>query len=896
MPNHSGEEIMKALVNEFNKLVKSSPLRPYQKKDLSEILDLSKALYSHLSRSDGLPYFSHPLRAAISFLLFHQDFLIWAFKHKTHFHFDILLSDLYHVLSAILLHDVLEDVKDESGNSMTAEKLTKLLDDKKIADSKSIVALVLRVTKPTTPESGSHDKNLENLEALRQLFTTYGHNGYTESARKQIILGLLVKFPDREDNSATFVHFSASRREKAREKAAESLRWYAPIALRLGWYEYQRRIEENSFFSQSESLYIDYSAKATHLREKYLKDIPAFITKTFQALGIHLSEEDQARITDNFKDVNSSFSPVTFGGITLQLSTRRLYSVHKQMLRLSSQLPIDQRSLMEHVNRELAFDDFFKLIVIAKARKNGNSEDACYQYAGRIHKAFGHLQVSFNDYISNRKSNGYRSLHTRVPIQATDPRPIQVLIRTKEMDLQARYGVLMDLWQSGSDPARWANLDGWLKPLSELADRGKADWAEHVLKHIESVGDDQLAAVLSDGQRILLPEGSILADLGYAVTQLNQFPVKQPDYGHCVIGATDVRTNMTLTSLDILRPEMVIRILVYEGQEPSPKADWLPHLRTPTARENVINYFIQKGSHGQNEIAEAGKRLLDARLRAEGLEAMELINEESLRTVFNSDSQEAFFNQICGKGANSNLEPISVEEAIRSLREYRKTVLRAEIEQTSLVTLANLKRCLSELSLVTQGSLADFGLTLGPNMDRKSNNAIVKLCPECWPVPVRKHGKPAEIAACFSGSAGGPSDNIQLVVHTESHLSSLRKTDTTLERALVKANVNGEFLPFHSLTALLVDDRRGFGEVMGRIARSRGCNMSMICSIPLKSGLSLPILVLSVQSREDLDAFFKEVVTNELCMYDVHKAFPYNEGKLSTWLTAVALKIKSIGL
>lgn len=43
-----------------------------------------------------------------------------------------------------------------------------------------------------------------------------------------------------------------------------------------------------------------------------------------------------------------------------------------------------------------------------------DTDDTCYKVVSLIHDTWNYLESEYDDYISNRKSNGYQSIHTVV--------------------------------------------------------------------------------------------------------------------------------------------------------------------------------------------------------------------------------------------------------------------------------------------------------------------------------------------------------------------------------------------------------------------------------------------------------------------------------------------------
>ena len=150
-------------------------------------------------RASGDPYFSHPIEVAG------------------------LMTDLkldQQTIVTALLHDTVEDTL------TTSEEIAKLFGDE-------IARLVDGVTKLSKIEAQTDNERA--AENLRKFFL----------AMSDDIRVLLVKLADRLHNMRT-LHFIKSE-EKRRRIAHETMDIYAPLAERIGMYEYMREMQLLAF-------------------------------------------------------------------------------------------------------------------------------------------------------------------------------------------------------------------------------------------------------------------------------------------------------------------------------------------------------------------------------------------------------------------------------------------------------------------------------------------------------------------------------------------------------------------------------------------------------------------------------------------------------------------------
>ena len=89
----------------------------------------------------------------------------------------------------------------------------------------------------------------------------------------------------------------------------------------------------------------------------------------------------------------------------------------------------------------------------------------CYKALGVIHNTWRPIPEEFDDYIANPKDNGYRALHTTVMFAGVTPLEIQ--IRTHEMDYLAKYGVAAHWRYKEGEKAQPGADFPWLHQIQE---------------------------------------------------------------------------------------------------------------------------------------------------------------------------------------------------------------------------------------------------------------------------------------------------------------------------------------------------------------------------------------------------------------------------------------------
>ncbi|PLK26846.1 bifunctional (p)ppGpp synthetase/guanosine-3',5'-bis(diphosphate) 3'-pyrophosphohydrolase [Novosphingobium sp. TH158] len=450
-------------------------------------------------RASGDPYFSHPVEVAglMTELKLDQETIVTA-----------------------LLHDTVEDTL------ATIEEVEKLF-------GPDIARLVDGVTKLSKIEAmGETERAAENL---RKFFL----------AMSEDIRVLLVKLADRLHNMRT-LHFIKSE-EKRRRIARETMDIYAPLAERVGMYEYMREMQLLAFEQIEPEAFKLITGRLAQIRSSDGGQVDAIALAIKQALAE--------------------------SGIKVEVSGREKhpYSIWKKM-----------------AERHVSFEQITDIMAF---RVLTDSEDDCYRALGVLHRTWHVIPGRFKDYISTPKGNGYRSLHTSLVYE--NSMRMEVQIRTREMHRLNEFGLAAH-WAYKQGGVRPDGQVGWLRDLIEIVDASHD--AEELLEHTKmAIYQDRIFAFTPKGALYQLPKGATPIDFAYAV---------HTDLGSMAVGAKINGRHMPLRTS--LNNGDVVEII--KSRKASPQLAWLGFVVTGKARA-AIRRAVR--AYEREEIATIGRKLFD---------------------------------------------------------------------------------------------------------------------------------------------------------------------------------------------------------------------------------------------------------------------------------------------
>ncbi|MDM3870530.1 bifunctional (p)ppGpp synthetase/guanosine-3',5'-bis(diphosphate) 3'-pyrophosphohydrolase [Porticoccus sp. W117] len=405
---------------------------------------------------------------------------------------------------------------------------------------KTVAELVDGVSKLTEIEfSSKAEQQAENFQKM------------TLAMAKDIRV-VLVKLADRLHNMRTL---GVLNPKKKRRIARETLEIYAPIAQRLGMNDIRVEFEELGF----DALHPLRSRRMREARKAARGHRTELLSEIKQTIELELSKEK----IDN--EVSGR--------------EKHLWSIYQKMVQ-------KKKSFKE------IMDVFAFRIVV-------DSVDNCYRVLGLIHNLFKPVPGEFKDYIAIPKSNGYQSLHT--VLVGMHGVPIEVQIRTRDMDAMANYGIAAHWLYKASDDetplSTHSRAGRWVQGLLELQQHAgnPLEFIEHVKTDLFP---DEIYVFTPKGKIIELPSGATPVDFAYAV---------HTDVGNRCI-ACELDGHLASLS-EPLQSGQKVRIITAKSAQPNPT--WLNFVITAKAR-SAVRHFLKKQEH--QESVTLGKKLLDRAL------------------------------------------------------------------------------------------------------------------------------------------------------------------------------------------------------------------------------------------------------------------------------------------
>lgn len=403
-----------------------------------------------------------------------------------------------------------------------------------------------------TLATSATDKRIDphaQLEALRQMVL----------AMVEDIRVVLVKLAERTHAlrcaASQDVATCAALGQQAREL-------FAPLANRLGVWQIKWEMEDWAF--------------------RYLEP------DTYKAIAAQLDEKRADREAYINGIIERLQAEIALHGIGAEVSGR----------------PKHIASIVNKMRRKrLSFEQLYDIRAVRVLVKH---EIDCYTVLGLVHNLWQPIPGEFDDYISQPKSNDYRSLHTAVI--GPEDRALEVQIRTFDMHHHAELGVAAH-WrykEGGRQDAQYEEKIAWLRRILEWKD-DVADSSEFTEQFKTELFHDQVYVLTPQGRVVALDRGATPVDFAYAL---------HTDLGHRCRGA---KVDGAMVPLNTVLDNGQ-RVEIVAAKEGAPSRDWLNpalgYLATHRARAKVRTWFRQRDVGEQVGL---GRTLLEKELKRLGV-------------------------------------------------------------------------------------------------------------------------------------------------------------------------------------------------------------------------------------------------------------------------------------
>ncbi|OWY23134.1 bifunctional (p)ppGpp synthetase/guanosine-3',5'-bis(diphosphate) 3'-pyrophosphohydrolase [Sphingobacteriales bacterium UPWRP_1] len=413
-------------------------------------------------------------------------------------------------------------------------------------------------------------------------------NKTAENLRKLLLtLGedirvILIKLADRLHNMRTL---NSMPENKQLTIASETLFLYAPLAHRLGLYRIKSELEDLAMKYTEKDLYKEIATKLQNtkkVREEYIAAFIAPIVERLPKIGI-----------TKFR---------VFG------RPKHIYSIANKIK-----------------HKEVPFEeiyDLFAIRIILDLPSQADEKSICWNVYAMVSDLYNPNPDRLRDWIASPRSNGYESLHTTV--MGPNGKWVEVQIRSERMDAIAEKGIAAHWkYKGGKSEGKY---EKWLEKVRELLSEKSENAVEWLNSFRHELYESEIFVYTPKGEMKFLPVGASVLDFAFEI---------HTDLGCSCIGAK-IDGKLQPISYKLKNGDQ-IEVLTNKKQNPSEQ--WLNFTVTGRARSKIKSFL-------QNErriVAEAGKEMLERKLRALKLNYSQNVINELVNYFRFSDSLDFFY-------------------------------------------------------------------------------------------------------------------------------------------------------------------------------------------------------------------------------------------------------------
>ncbi len=253
------------------------------------------------------------------------------------------------------------------------------------------------------------------------------------------------------------------------KKAEGALDIYAPICQKMGLYDLESMLEDNSLKILEPDTYNMISSLLGKTRKTRNKEVEIAIAE----FSSYIREKPT---------------------ISIEGRAKSIYSIYKKM-----------------EEQGKAFEEIYDLVGI---RIICDSVRECYEILGIVHSEYKTIPNQFTDYIANPKKNGYRSIHTAVEWKR---KHLEVQIRTWEMHYECETGLAAH-WNY-KKYAKDKFFDKRLSLIKQLVDWHRTARNSESITHSLKMGfgQNKIFVFTPKQEVVVLLEGGSPLDFAFAI-------------------------------------------------------------------------------------------------------------------------------------------------------------------------------------------------------------------------------------------------------------------------------------------------------------------------------------------------------------------------------------------
>ncbi len=531
------EDDKKLIQREYRKLLKSikANMDDDDRKNIRMAYEIAVEAHSKQRRKSGEPYILHPIEVA---RICSEE---------------IGLGPT--AIVAALLHDVVEDT-DVTINDIKEKFGAKIA---KIVDGLTKLDELYNVS---SPQAENFKKVLKTL---------------IEDVRV-----VLIKMADRLHNMRTM---DSMPRHKQLKIAAETAYVYAPLAHRLGLYNFKTEFQDLCMKINEPEQYQEIARKLQESKQERTRYINEFL-----------------------KPINEALSDIGYSYRTIG-RPKSIYSIWNKIK--TKKVPFEE-----------IYDLFAVRIVLNVPREK--EKQVCWQVYSIVTDVHTPIKERLKDWLTTPKSNGYESLHTTVI--GPEGRYVEVQVRSERMDEIAEKGFAAH-WKYKGVSGQPSVFEKWFDNIRDILENPDSDAIEFLSDFKTNLFNEEIYVYTPKGDLIMLPKGATALDFAFSI---------HSDIGyHC----TAVKVNKKLVPLGY-KLQNGDQVIVTTSKSQKPNESWLKMVVTGKARSKIRSSMKEE----RRQQGDIGKEALARKLKSMKADFDE--NVDILVKYFNLNSRIDLYFEI----------------------------------------------------------------------------------------------------------------------------------------------------------------------------------------------------------------------------------------------------------